>query len=63
MAAALTWLCGGAGYTLHTGAGVRGGGAEDLARGRVASRRRRNGDQREEDRRNKCAPDRSEAVS
>jgi hypothetical protein len=37
MAAALTWLCGGAGYTLHTGAGVRGGGAEDVARGRVAN--------------------------
>jgi hypothetical protein len=37
MAAALTWLCGGAGYTLHTGAGVRGGGAEDLARGRAAN--------------------------
>jgi hypothetical protein len=37
LAAGLTWLCGGAGYTLHTGAGVRGGGAEDLARGRVAN--------------------------
>ena len=37
VAAAWTWLCGGAGYTLHTGAGVRGGGAEDLARGRVAN--------------------------
>jgi len=37
MAAGLTWLCGGAAYTLHTGAGVRGGGAEDRARARVAN--------------------------
>jgi hypothetical protein len=37
MSAALTWLCNGAGYVLHTGAGVRGGGREDIARGRVAN--------------------------
>jgi hypothetical protein len=37
MSGALTWLCGGCGYCLHTGAGIRGGGAEDLARGRVGN--------------------------
>lgn len=37
MSAALTWLCRGAAYTLHTGAGIRGGGAADLARGRRAN--------------------------
>jgi hypothetical protein len=37
MAAATTWLAQGAGYTLHTGAGIRGGGAADLARGRSSN--------------------------
>lgn len=37
MAAALTWLCNGAGYVYHTGAGIRGGGAADRARGRAAN--------------------------
>lgn len=37
MMAGMTWLSGGAAFTLHTGAGVRGGGAEDRARGRVAN--------------------------
>lgn len=37
MAAVLTWLCGGAGYVLHTGAGIRGGGKEDIDRGRSAN--------------------------
>lgn len=37
LSAAYTWLCHGAGYVLHTGAGVRGGGLEDLARGRVVN--------------------------
>jgi hypothetical protein len=30
MAAVNAWVCGAASYTLHTGAGVRGGGIEDL---------------------------------
>jgi len=34
MAAVTTWLSRGAGYTLHTGAGISGGGAVDIARGR-----------------------------
>jgi len=37
MGAAVTWVSGLAAYTLHTGAGVRGGGQADLARGRVAN--------------------------
>jgi hypothetical protein len=37
MYAALTWLCGGAGFVLHTGAGVGGGDIASLARGRVAN--------------------------
>lgn len=37
MMAGMTWLSGGAAFTLHTGAGVRGGGAEDRIRGRVAN--------------------------
>jgi hypothetical protein len=37
MAAAYTWLCNGASYVLHTGAGIRGGGVADLARGRSAN--------------------------
>jgi hypothetical protein len=37
MAAAYTWLCNGATYVLHTGAGIRGGGAADVARGRSAN--------------------------
>lgn len=37
MAAAVTWLSGGAAHVLHTGAGVRGGGAADLAIGRPAN--------------------------
>ena len=37
MAAAVTWLTGGAAYTLHTGAGIRGGGKFDLERGRSAN--------------------------
>jgi hypothetical protein len=37
MYAGLTWLCGGAGFVLHTGAGIRGGGQEDQERGRVAN--------------------------
>jgi hypothetical protein len=37
MMAGMTWLSGGAAFTLHTGAGVRGGGAEDRARGRAAN--------------------------
>jgi hypothetical protein len=36
-AALVTWLAGGAAYTLHTGAGVRGGGAFDRARDRSAN--------------------------
>ncbi len=36
-AAAVTWGAGGAGYTLHTGAGVRGGGVFDTERGRSAN--------------------------
>jgi hypothetical protein len=35
--AGMTWLSGGAAFTVHTGAGVRGGGAEDRARGRAAN--------------------------
>lgn len=37
LAAATTWLSIGASYTLHTGAGIRAGGAADLARGRSAN--------------------------
>lgn len=37
MAAGLTWLCNGAGYVYHTGAGIRGGGAADLERGRASN--------------------------
>jgi hypothetical protein len=37
MIAGMTWLSGGAAFTLHTGAGVRGGGAEDRLRRRVAN--------------------------
>jgi hypothetical protein len=37
MYAGLTWLCGGAGFVLHTGAGVGGGDAASTARGRVAN--------------------------
>jgi hypothetical protein len=37
MYAGFTWLCGGAGFVLHTGAGVGGGDQASLARGRVAN--------------------------
>lgn len=37
LAAAVTWLTGGAAYTLHTGGGIRGGGVFDVARGRSAN--------------------------
>ena len=37
MSAAMSWLSGMAAYTLHTGAGVRGGGAADRALGRAAN--------------------------
>jgi hypothetical protein len=37
MYAGLTWLCGGAGFVLHTGAGVGGGDAASKERGRVAN--------------------------
>ncbi len=37
LAAAYTWLCNGAAYVYHTGAGIRGGGAADRARGRSAN--------------------------
>jgi hypothetical protein len=37
MYAGLTWLCGVAGFVLHTGAGVGGGDQASLARGRVAN--------------------------
>jgi hypothetical protein len=37
MYAGLTWLCGGAAFVLHTGAGVRGGGVEDRQQSRVAN--------------------------
>jgi hypothetical protein len=37
MYAGLTWLCGGAAFVLHTGAGVRGGGLEDRQQSRVAN--------------------------
>jgi len=36
-AARVTWLTGGAAYTLHTGAGIRGGGTFDRDRGRSAN--------------------------
>lgn len=35
--AAVSWLAGLGAYVAHTGAGIRGGGAEDLARGRPAN--------------------------
>ena len=35
--AAFTWTAGVGAYVLHTGAGIRGGGAEDQARGRPAN--------------------------
>lgn len=34
LSAIYTWLCRGAGYVAHSGAGIRGGGAADVARGR-----------------------------
>lgn len=37
LGAAVNWISGLAAYTLHTGAGIRGGGAADLERGRVAN--------------------------
>ena len=37
MAAITAWVCGAAGYVLHTGAGIRGGGIEDQQRGRAAN--------------------------
>lgn len=37
MAAVVTWLSRGAAYVLHTGAGIRGGGVFDRARGRSAN--------------------------
>ena len=37
MAAANGWLTGAAGYVVHAGAGIRGGGAEDLQKGREAN--------------------------
>lgn len=37
MAAALTYLCNGAGYVYHTGAGQTGGASYDVARGRETS--------------------------
>lgn len=37
LAAIHTWLCNGAAYVLHTGAGIRGGGAADIAGGRSAN--------------------------
>jgi hypothetical protein len=37
MYAGLTWLCGGAGFVLHTGAGVGGGDEASIAQGRVAN--------------------------
>jgi hypothetical protein len=37
MYAGMTWLCGGAGFVLHTGAGVGGGDAASKARGRVSN--------------------------
>jgi len=37
MYAGLTWLCGGAGFVLHTGAGVGGGDEAGKARGRAAN--------------------------
>jgi hypothetical protein len=32
-----TWLCGGAAFTLHHGAGIRGGGIGDTSRGRASN--------------------------
>jgi hypothetical protein len=37
MYAGLTWLCGGAGFVLHTGAGVGGGDQASQSKGRVAN--------------------------
>lgn len=37
MSPAVVWVAGGAGYVFHTGPGVRFGGVNDLARGRVAN--------------------------
>lgn len=37
LSAVYTWLCRGAAYVYHAGAGIRSGGAADLARGRSAS--------------------------
>jgi hypothetical protein len=37
MGSVITWLAKGASYTLHTGAGVRGGGQADVNLGRVAN--------------------------
>ncbi len=37
LAAAYTWLCHGAGYVVHTGAGIRGGGLADVQLGRAAN--------------------------
>lgn len=37
LAAVYTWLCNGAGYVYHTGAGIRGGGLADRLRGRSAA--------------------------
>ena len=37
MAAAYTWICNGASYVVHTGAGIRGGGVEDRERGRPSN--------------------------
>jgi hypothetical protein len=37
MYSGLTWLCGGAGFVLHTGAGAGGGDRASTARGRVAN--------------------------
>jgi len=37
MYAGLTWLCGGAGFVLHTGAGVGGGDAASKSKGRAAN--------------------------
>lgn len=36
-AAVMTWVCRGAGYVLHSGAGIRGGGRADMERGRAAN--------------------------
>jgi hypothetical protein len=37
LSAATSWLAGVGAYVLHTGAGIRGGGSEDLERGRPAN--------------------------